>query len=193
MKNIFLVFMLMVFTGTVFGQRVPDVLIERHGRTITSSYQGQNQTIIAQIFFEDGVNINIEYYSGSVILSVALLGNHFTDIDSLGIEVTADRTFRTRTETFNSIALSAENSRFVDRATAPHRPPFGVTREFRSGRHITKFEITLPNYKFDVIKYAQAFTVNIFINGERRTYAAGVEELRLLQDAGLIMSLAGLM
>jgi len=192
MRNVILIFLLIVFTGMVFGQRAPDVLIERYGRTITSSYQGQTQTIIAEIFLKDEVIINIEYYNGSVILSVSLLGNHFTEIDLFNMEATADRMLGTRTNAFNTIVLFAEKSAFIDRAAISYRPSFGVIREFRNGQYNTKFEIMLPNYRFDVFKYVQSFTIRVSIKGELRTYTAGSEETRLLQDAGLIISLAGL-
>jgi len=109
------------------------------------------------------------------------------------MEITADRTFRAYSETFNSIVISAEGNAFIDKADASSRSQFWKLREFKDRRYISRFEIILPNYKFDVVKYAQAFTVNYSIGGVQRTLKSGAEEIRLLQDAGLIMSMAGLM
>jgi hypothetical protein len=51
----------------------------------------------------------------------------------------------------------------------------------------------MPNYKFDVVKYAKEFNINVSIEGKRRSFSVGLEEIRATQDAGLIMSFAGLM
>ena len=194
MKKIIIYIILFVcLPVAIFAQRTPDILIDRYGRTISSSIQGREQTIIAQILLENGVNLNIEYYNGRVILAIIFYGDNFINADSFTMEIIADRTFQTRLENFNSISITADRGAFIDRASSPNRPPFGIIREHREGRYISKLEVILPNYKFDVIKYAQAFTVNISIGGVQRTFTAGNEEIRLLQDAGLIMSMAGLM
>ena len=192
-RRLIFYFLIFSITGFVFGQRAPDVLVDRYGRTITSSVQSQRRTIIANIFLENEININFEYYNGRVIVAIIFLGDHFTNIDSFNMRITADRTFRSYSESYNSIVIEAEGGAFIDMASVPSRPPFGVSKEFRDGRYISKFEVVLPNYKFDVIKYAQEFVISAIIDGNQRVFTAGNEEIRLTQDTGLIMSMAGLM
>jgi len=192
-KVIIFCFLVFSIAGFAFGQRTPDVLVDRYGRTITSSTQNQRRTIIANVFLENEININFEYYNGRVIVAIVFWGDHFTNIDSFNMRITADRAFRSYSETYNSIVIEAGKGAFIDIASAPSRPPFGVSKEFRDGRYISRFEIVLPNYKFDVVKYAQEFVINALIDGNQRVFTAGNEEMRLTQDAGLIMSMAGLM
>ena len=192
-KTIILFFLIFFITGFTFAQRSPDVLIDRDGRTITSEVQGREKIIIATIFLKGEISINIEYYNGRVIAVVVFVGDHFTDIDSLEMTLTADRTLRSYGEAYNSINIKAEKGAFIDRASTTSRPPFGFVKEYKDGRYISRFEMTMPNYKFGVVKYVKEFDVKLSIDGKQYSFSAGPEEIRATQDAGLIMSFAGLM
>jgi len=192
-KVLLFCFLFSCIAGLLFGQRPPDVLVDRNGRTITADMLSRERVIIATIFLEGEILINLEYYNGTVIAVVVFISDHFTDIDSLEMAITADRSFTFYRETYNSIGIKAGRGDFVDRASVPSRPPFGIVKEYRDGRYISRFEIIMPNYKFDVVKYANEFVVNLSIEGRQYLFSAGPAELRATQDAGLIMSFAGLM
>jgi hypothetical protein len=107
-KHILFIFYSFIIVSIVFGQSSPDVLIDRNGRAITSIFTQGRRTIIAPVFLSDEVCVNFEYTNGRVIAAILFTGDHFTDIDSFDMLVTADREIQKYSEKFNSIIISAE-------------------------------------------------------------------------------------
>ena len=187
MKKLIFVVLSVLIVGGVFGQS-----IEKNGRLLSTTMQGWIQTVTAQIFIEEGLSINLEHRDGVVFFVIIATSDHFTDIDSFEMMIRADRSITRYHETFDTINITAGRNSFRDIADIYSNLPNYFSREFMQGRYISRFEIRLPNTMFDVVVYAQEFTVSFSVSGQHLSFVAGPEEIRATQDAGLLMSLAGL-
>ncbi|MDR0878954.1 MAG: hypothetical protein LBN21_12970 [Treponema sp.] len=181
------------FPGLLFCQDVTGVIVDRNNRVFTYEYHGRDETIIAPIFLENEIAINLKFHIASYFLQIVYTGDHFTDIDSFNFVVRSDRDMRSYSEVINSIEASAKNKDFIDKSKdTSRRSDFTYTKEYKSGKYISTFEISMPNYKSDVFKYAKECSLELSLGGIDRIFRAGPEELRALQDMGLVLVSAGL-
>jgi len=185
-KWIFIIFMVFI-SHITFGQEV-----NRDGRQISASGSGVSRRIVAEIFIEDGINVNLEFRNGSTFLVIIVTRDHFTEIDNFEMFIKADRLITRFRETFDSITDSAGRNDFIDRAITYRSSRYRFSRDFIDGDYVSRFEITLPNYQFDVVLYAQEFNVSFLVSGQQYTFSADPVEIRATQDAGLLMTVAGL-
>jgi hypothetical protein len=171
----------------LFCQDAEGIIVERNGKAIIYKDEGRRRKTIAPIFSEDGVTVNLVHFIASYHIEIVFVGGYFTDIDSVEFSVIADRTLRLYSERVNSITAQAGKDYFIDKASdSTGRNPFLFTKEYKSGKYISTFEIAMPNYKFDIFKYAKECSISFSIGGKDYSFTASPVELRTLQDLGLL-------
>ena len=121
-------------------------------------------------------------------------GDHFTDIDTLEFLIVADHAITKYSENFSTIASYVEKKDFIDKASNKFviNNYYKFSREYKDGSYISRFEVSLPNYKSDVVIYTNEFTVKLVIEGKLHEFSANTDELRTMQDMGILLSTAGL-
>jgi len=191
MKKITLLVCLVFLSFNLFGQTYPYTIVNRNGRGIFSGLDEQFRSPIFKmnLYQENEVTVDIEYRYGHVYVVIIFASNYFTDCESFEMTFIADREFKAYREVYNSIHLKAEKESFNKNNM---NSGMNSSREFKDGFYVSRFEISIPGNKFDVVKYVEEVSLNINISGKLFIFQAGPEDIRDIQDAGLIMDTAGL-